>query len=274
MADGEEIPVYPMSSIDRAPVPRSALVAQLRALGLSATPVLVVHTAFRAVGPVEGGPLGLIAALREALSPDATLVLPSMSDDDDHPFDAATTPCASMGVVADTFWRQPGVVRSDNPASFAAIGPLASVITAPHPLAPPHGIDSPVGRACALGGSVLLLGVDHSANTTMHLAESMAGVPYRSRKFATVLRDGAPVSVPYEETDHCCENFQRVDAWLRERGLLMEGTVGYGAARLMRASDVVRVALGALRDDPCAFLHLRSSGCDECDEAWASIVSG
>ena len=131
----------------RPPIAWSAVVAQLRALGLSAAPVVVVHSSFRAVGPVEGGPLGLIAALRAALAPDATLVLPSMSDDDERPFDTASTPCSALGVVADTFWRQPGVVRSDNPASFAAVDPLASVITAPHPIAPPHGIDSPVGRA-------------------------------------------------------------------------------------------------------------------------------
>jgi len=248
-------------------------VAQLRALGLATVPVVVVHSSFRAVGPVEGGPLGLIMALRAALAPDATLVMPSMSDDDDHPFDAATTPCSAMGVVADTFWRQPGVSRSEHPASFAAIGPLSGVITAPHSLAPPHGIDSPVGRACALGGSVLLLGVDHSANTTMHLAESMAGVPYASRKECVVMRDGVPTRVAYEETDHCCENFQRVDAWLRGRGLLTEGTVGYGAARLARASDVVRVAVEALRDDAYAFLHARGGGCAECDEAWESVSS-
>lgn len=255
---------------DRTPTPQSVLVEQLRALGLATVPVVVVHTAFRAVGPVEGGPLGLIAALRAALAPDATLVMPAMSDDDEVPFDATATPAAAMGVIADTFWRQPGVLRSDNPAAFAAVGPLAAVITAPHPIAPPHGIDSPVGRACALGGSVLLLGIDHSSNTTMHLAESMAGVPYRARKECTVRRDGAVVRVAYEETDHCCERFNRVDAWLRERGLQREGTVGRGPARLARATDVVRLAVDALRDDPCAFLHPRGD-CDDCDEAWASI---
>ena len=181
--------------MSRAPVRPAALAAQLRALGLGDAPVVVVHSSLRAVGPVGDGPLGLLDALRAALDPAATLVLPSMSDDDDHPFDPAATPCAAMGVVADTFWRQPGVARSAHPASFAALGPLASVITAPHPLAPPHGLDSPVGRACALGGSVLLLGVDHSANTTLHLAECVAGVPYRDRKSCVVLRDAAWASV-------------------------------------------------------------------------------
>lgn len=256
---------------DREPVSQRTLVEQLRGLGLPAAPVVVVHTAFKAVGPVEGGPEGLIAALQTALGPEGTLVMPGMSDDDDHVFDAATTTCRAMGVVADTFRRLPGVLRSDNPASFSAIGPLARFITAPHPVAPPHGLDSPVGRVSALGGMVLLLGIDHSSNTTIHLAEVIAGVPYRSRKYCTVNQGGVPVRVEYDETDHCCENFGQMDAWLRRAGLQVEATVGHGPARLARASDIVRAAVDQLRVDPCVLLHPRGAGCHECDDAWASI---
>jgi aminoglycoside 3-N-acetyltransferase len=245
---------------------------QLRALGLEEGALVVVHSAFRALRPVEGGVDGLIAALREVVGAGGTVVMPSMSDDDDHPFDAHVTPCAGMGAVADRFWRLPGVLRSDHNAAFAAVGPLAAAITAPHPLAPPHGIDSPVGRACALGGFVLLLGVGHDANTTLHLAESLARVPYRARKHVTVLRDGVPTRVEYDETDHCCQGFARADEWLRARGLQREGVVGHGAARLVRAADLVRIAVDELARDPFVFLHARDAGCGECDLAWASVT--
>jgi aminoglycoside 3-N-acetyltransferase len=152
------------------------------------------------------------------------------------------------------------------------VGPLAAPIVAPHPLAPPHGIDSPVGRAAALGGFVLLLGVGHSENTTIHLAEAVASVPYRRRAHCTVMRGGEAVRVEYEEIDHCCANFARVDGWLRERRLQAEGGVGRGIARLVRAHDLVRVAVEHLRADPFAFLHARGSGCDECDDAWVSCA--
>jgi aminoglycoside 3-N-acetyltransferase len=247
------------------------LVAQLRALGLPAGATVVVHTSFKAVGPVAGGPEGLIAALTEVLGAVGTLVMPAMSDDDEVPFDVVSTPCRGMGVVADTFHRLPGVVRSDNPASFAARGPLARAIAAPHPLSPPHGSDSPVGRAAALGGLVLLLGVGHAEDTTLHLAEVLAGVPYRARKQATLLRDGRVVRVDYEESDHCCAGFARADEWLRARGLQREGTVGQATARLVRASDLLGVAVPVLLEDPFAFLHARGGGCAECDEAWASV---
>lgn len=54
-----------------------ALVEQLRALSVRPGGVLLVHTSYRAVRPVEGGPAGLIDALCAALTPGGTLVMPS-----------------------------------------------------------------------------------------------------------------------------------------------------------------------------------------------------
>jgi aminoglycoside 3-N-acetyltransferase len=87
-----------------------------------------------------------------------------------------------MGIVADTFWRLPGVLRSDSPHAFAARGAHAAAIAKEHPVDVPHGPDSPVGRVHDLGGDVLLLGVGHDSNTTIHLAENLAGVRYRRPK--------------------------------------------------------------------------------------------
>ncbi|HWU91449.1 MAG TPA: AAC(3) family N-acetyltransferase, partial [Kofleriaceae bacterium] len=107
------------------------LVEQLLTLGVRPGGVLLVHTAFTEVRPVEGGPLGLIAALREALGPGGTLVMPAMTDGETV-FDPASTPTAGMGITAELFWREPGVLRSPHPAgSFAAAGPLAERICAP-----------------------------------------------------------------------------------------------------------------------------------------------
>lgn len=239
----------------------------LRDAGVEPGDVLLVHTAFSKVAPVDGGPAGLIAALREALGPDGTLVMPSMTDEDDVPFDPATSSCRSLGVVADTFWRMDGVLRSDSPHAFAAIGPKAREILAPHPVDFPHGPDSPVGRVRELDGKVLLLGVGHTENTTIHLAEALAGVRYRRRAHATIRGRGR---VEFGEIDHCCERFSLVDEWIDERGLQRRGTVGRADARLVRSRDVVATVLPRLAADATVFLH--PTGVDaECDEARASL---
>lgn len=261
------------SQADRVPLSRDEVVAQLRALGVREGGVLLVHTSFRAVRPVEGGPRGLIEAIRAALGPDGTLVIPSWTGDDENPFDAAATPASEdLGVVADTFWRMPGVQRSSHAFAFAAAGPRAAEITSgPLPL-PPHIPGSPVGRVHDLDGQVLLLGVNHDADTTLHLAELMACVPYRQPKFITVMQDGRPVRIEYGENDHCAELFILADGWLRGRGLQSEARVGYADARLIRARDVVAVALEHLADDPFVFLHPSGAGCEECDAARGGVA--
>lgn len=243
------------------------LLAQLQALGVRPGGVLLVHTALSKVAATAES---LIAALLTAVGRAGTLVMPSMADDDDTPFDRTTTPCRAVGVVADTFWRLPNVLRSDSPHAFAAHGPLAARITAPHPVEIPHGLDSPPGRVYQLNGSVLLLGVGHDADTTIHVAENIAGVRYRQPKYATVLEDGQPRRYEYGETDHCCQRFRLLDAWLADRQ--RRGSVGRGEARLARSRDIVAAALVRLREDETVFLHAPGA-CGECDAARAGAAA-
>ena len=223
------------------------MVQNLATLGVQPGGVLLVHTALSRVGT---SPRELIEALRTILGPEGTLVMPSMADDDDVPFDRTRMPCRAVGVVADTFWRMPGVLRSDSPHAFAAIGPHAARITQPHPVDVPHGVDSPPGRVHELDGQVLLLGVGHDANTTVHVAENIAGVRYRQPKYATVLEDGRPKRYEYGETDHCCERFGLLDEWLGER----------------QRRGIVAAALARLQENETAFLHAPGA-CAECDLA-------
>jgi len=214
--------------------------------------------------------MGLISALQSALGPSGTLVMPSMSYDDDHLFDKAKSPCPEMGITAETFWRLPGVLRSDNNHAFAAVGPLAEQILTPHPIDIPHGLDSPVGRVYELDGQVLLLGVGQDANTTIHLGESMSEVRYGRDKHITILKEGKPICFEYREIDHCCQKFSLVDDWLDEHQLQKRGKAGNADARLMRSRDIVSVVMEHLKENETTFLHQKGVD-EECDDAWASL---
>jgi aminoglycoside N3'-acetyltransferase len=251
---------------------KAELVEQLRGLGVEPGQTLVVHSSYRALRPVEGGPAGVIDALLEAVGPAGTITMPSWTDSDTEPFDPERTSSLHLGVVTETFWRRPGVLRSGHLNAFAAKGRHAEeIVSGPLPL-PPHLRESPIGKVWELDGSVLLLGVGHDSNTTLHLAELLARVPYGVAKQVTVLEDGRLKRLEYRENDHCCARFERMDGWLRERGLQREGRVGGAEARLIRSRDVVQVALEQLSKDPTVFLHPRGSDCAECEEAWKSIA--
>jgi len=240
---------------------------QLRALGLPRGATVVVHTAFSTVRPIEGGPLGLIHALQATIGPEGTLVMPTMSAGD-APFDPATTPTLDMGIVAETFRSLPGVVRSTHPAaSFAARGPHAQAICAPQPLVPLHGPDSPPGRVWSLDGFVLLLGVGHDANTTIHVAEVLENVPYWQAHPCVVRVNGQPATVRLPETDHCCAGFERV----RPECPGHTSRVGQAHATLMRSRTVVTTARALLTHDPLAFLCPATKRCPDCDAARANI---
>lgn len=255
------------------PVSLDTLVGQLLDLGVEPGGVLLVHTSFRAIRPVEGGPQGVVEALTRALGPDGTLVMPSWPDDGLTPFDpAATEVAADLGVVARTFWRLPGTQRSRHIQAFAARGPRASeILRDPLPL-PPHIPASPVGRVRDLDGQVLLLGVDHDADTTIHLAELEAEVPYGIPARCLAEVDGGHRVVEYRENDHCCARFRLVGDWLREVGEQREGPVGYGTARLARSRIIVDQVTDRLARDPLLFLHPPGE-CEECDEALRSLDS-
>ena len=106
--------------------------------------------------------------------------MPAWPADDKAPYQPSSTPASpDLGIVADTFWRQPGVVRSKHVNAFAAVGPHADDVNVDVFPLPPHIPESPIGRVHDLDGQVLLLGVGHDANTTLHLAEVIANVPYR-----------------------------------------------------------------------------------------------
>ena len=252
-------------------VSRSQLEQQLRDLGVKPGGVLLVHTAFSKVKPVEDGPVGLIAALRVALGPEGTLVMPSMTDDYSRTFEPKNTTCLSMSAVADIFWRLPGALRSGQPLGFAALGPKAAEITAPYPIEPPHGLHTPVGRVWELDGQVLLLGVGHEADTTIHLAENIVGVRYRGTIPLAVLKDGRPTVIRCRQVSHCLAKFSLADRWLDEWGLQRRGVVGHAEARLARSRDIVEVVSPQLRDNETIFLH--EKGVDvECDEARDSLL--
>jgi aminoglycoside 3-N-acetyltransferase len=175
-------------------VTRPSLAAELRSLGLGSGDVLLVHSSLSALGFVNGGALAVVQALQEVIGPDGTLLVPTHAGDHSDPaewrnppvpeewwdeirrtmppFDPAVSTTRAMGAVADCVRTFPGARRSAHPqTSFAAIGPQAAFLTDGHELGDALGETSPLARLYDLDGWVLLLGVGHANNTSLHLAE-------------------------------------------------------------------------------------------------------
>ncbi|MCJ8009809.1 AAC(3) family N-acetyltransferase [Lederbergia wuyishanensis] len=249
---------------------KEQLIDDFKKIGIKEGMVLVVHTSLRNIGCIQGGPEVMIESLLEVLGEEGTLVMPSMTSGDEL-FDPKTTPTDGMGIVAETFWRKPGVLRSVHPNSaFAAYGKHAHEIVAEHPIDQPEGIKSPIGKVFQLDGRILLLGVSHDSNTMIHLAESLNEVPYRT--YSTVLssNNGKVEKLEVPIINHCCQNFNKMESLLKEEDYLTIQKIGKCICQFMKASDVIELASVQLKKNP--FYFLCEDDCEECTEAREYVI--
>jgi aminoglycoside 3-N-acetyltransferase len=243
----------------KGPVTVETLSRDLRALGVRPGMVLIVHSSLSSMGWVCGGPVAVILALQKVLRSYGTLVMPAHSGDLSDPslwenppvpkswwdpirksmpaYDPELTPSRGMGAVVECFRKLRSVVRSSHPqVSFAAWGEHALKVVEDHSLEFGLGERSPLARIYELEGWVLLLGVDHRSNTSMHLGENRA--EFHGKR---VVSTGAPVKVGshrrwkrFRDYNYHSDDFEHVgkDFEREYKDHILRGAVGYTKAQL------------------------------------------
>ena len=251
--------------------------ADLAHLGIRPGTRVVVHSSFRAVGPVQGGPAALVQALVDVVGPDGLVVAPTFTYDTPR-FDPATTP-GRTGAISEALRARADAVRSLLPFySVAAFGAGAERLCAGHEHLPATGLGSPLDRLAGGGGEVLLLGVGHIANTTGHVGEFHADAPYLDIPFdpdwpvaAEVDRpEGGVLRVSYDRFPGCSRAFGVLEAPLRARDAIRDGSIGRAIAQLVSGAAVVEETAKLVRADPAALL-CADAGCYRCSRARARI---
>lgn len=256
-----------VDAVDR-PATVSSLVADLSRLGIGSGDVVIVHSSLRSIGWVAGGAQAVVEALLTAVGPTGTIVMPTQSGQlsdpaqwEDPPvpaawhdtiraempaFDPHLTPTRSMGAIIDCFRSHSASIRSAHPTvSFAANGHDAQTIIDDHPLAPGLGDGSPLTRLYDLNASVLLIGVGHGNNTSLHLAEhraSWAGKGQRSEG-APVLVDGERRWAQWEDLDIDEGDFDTIGSAFASAGQQQTGLVGMASSHLMSQRALVDFAV-------------------------------
>ena len=241
---------------------KNEIVTQLANLGLEPGSSVLVHSSLSSLGHVEGGADAVIDALLDAVGPGGTVIAPTLTgtetDGPDHPptFDPARTPCWT-GVIPETLRQRPDAIRSIHPThSVTATGAQASDLTRDHirSITPCDDL-SPYGKLAGTeNGVILLLGVDHRANTTLHHVEALAGVDYHMQGAltrATLILDGRQIQRHYLLHDWGTPRaFNVIDPVLSERGIQRVGRVGSATVRLIQARPMVQTVLQMLRANP------------------------
>jgi aminoglycoside 3-N-acetyltransferase len=160
-------------------------------LGLTHTPV-IAHASLSAFGDVVGGAETLLRATLDSVW---SLVMPTFTyrtmiapadgpphngmvyrgdtdvDTQVEAFTSAMPADTLMGAVSEALRRHPRAKRSSHPIlSFAGVN--AGAFLGAQSIAEPFGV---IGALAEADGWILLLGTDHTTNTSIHFAERLSG---------------------------------------------------------------------------------------------------
>jgi aminoglycoside N3'-acetyltransferase len=247
------------------------LEGSLGSLGITRGARLVVHSSLSSFGHFEGGAPALCRALQSQVTPEGLIMMTAFTYGR-APFDPARSPTLD-GAVAEAFRQRPGVRRSTHPThSVTAWGDEAAPAVAGHEDMSPFAAGSPLHRLAQHGGRVLLMGVDHQANSLLHVAQCLAAAPYvdRFRDSPVLERDGSVRQVRARRAG-CSRGFGAAAEPLDAAALEAGAQVGLSRLRLFRGDRLLEAATRIFKADPAALLCADPS-CGSCAEARAMCL--
>ncbi len=259
------------------------LAAALRELEIDIGAPVIAHVSLSAFSEVSGGAETVVGAMLttfNALMMPAftyqTMLVPEVGPADNGltygsgternalaEFYRPNLPVHPMvGTVAEALRRHPKSHRSTHPIlSFSGtnVDPILGTQSMAEPLAP-------IGALAQAGGWVLLLGVDHAANTSIHYAEWLAG---RKQFVRWALTPGGVVECP--GFPGCSFGFQAVATHLG--ALTHWARVGGAEIQALPLTGMIDVVRGMIQADPLALLCEREN-CERCQAVRNEVRGG
>ncbi len=226
--------------------------------------VISLHSSFKSLGEVDGGPEMVISTFLEA---GCTLLVPTHSWDYLAPPTVMHRPIrnawnystswsyknlkpftpqslvidSDMGILAKTILALPDAIRGDNPlCSFTSIGPLSkSLIQAQRPM----DVTAPMRELISNGGVVLCIGVDLTKVTLLHYIEQYCGRKPFLRWAHSSDNDIIPVQV-----GGCSEGFNQL--YQSVSNCLTTSRLGNAHSLLFKAEEMLHLASDAINERP------------------------
>lgn len=251
------------------------IISALRSLELDPGWPVIAHASLSAFGEVRGGASFLLGALLGTVN---TLVMPTFtyrtmvtpevgppnngleygsgqySNQTAMIFQRNMPADRLMGTIPETLRRHPQAQRSLHPIlSFSGINaiPYLKAQTYAEPLAP-------IRKLVEAGGWVLLLGVDHTTNTSIHYGELLAGRKRFVRWALTLHGIRECPAFP-----GCSAGFQTIAPHLEP--VTRSVKIGSALVQAVPVGDVVETARSMVVGDPLALLCERSY-CERCTD--------
>ena len=248
----------------------------LQSLQIEKRQPVLLHASMSAFGQVNGGVETVVGALLSlydiVLAPAftfKTMIIPESGPDENaiqygsgrdrnkmaEFFQADMPADRLMGVIAETIRCRPNAGRSTHPIlSFTGINAdsILSLQTLENPLGPVQGIYDQ-------NGWVLLMGVDHTVNTSLHYAERLAG----RRQFVRWALTGKGV-VQCPGFPGCSNGFQAVHPYLEAFSRSVQS--GSAVIQAVPMPALIDTTVNLIRQIP-EFLLCSREDCERCASA-------
>ncbi len=250
------------------------LVLGLRDLRLGNAPV-IVHSSLKSLGQVRGGAEAVVSALAAVFSSVMvptftyqTMLTPLTGPEDNairygsgqsqnqlaEFFTPGMPAHALMGIIPETLRKHPLARRSTHPIlSFAGLN--AGTFLRSQWLGDPL---APLGLLEKQDGWVVLLGVDHTVNTSIHYAEKLAG---RRQFIRWALTPRGVVECP--AFPGCSAGFQDVAPELEKYTRRVQ--LGAAQVHALPLTMLFKVVISRIKKDPLAML-CQQEDCERCGE--------
>jgi aminoglycoside 3-N-acetyltransferase len=256
------------------------LVRGLEGLGVRPSGVLIAHVSPRFDARVVGGAESVVGALRAAshslITPTFTLrcmLIPPVGPPDngmDYSLGQIRNEGAEffvpdlpvdpdLGSLPEAVRTLPESHRTSHPLLSFAGWNCADVLGSPFPGNPLE----PIAWLAQQDADVLLLGVDHTVNVSLHHAEAQAG---RKRFTRWALTTDGVIECP--QMPGCPRGFQAIGP--RLVGISRFAMIGGTEALLIPLRDLLHTAVNWIRQDPRALL-CDHEGCLPCAAVRASV---
>ncbi|HVM72220.1 MAG TPA: AAC(3) family N-acetyltransferase [Anaerolineales bacterium] len=256
------------------------LLLGLRELHLGEAPV-IVHSSLKSLGQVEGGAQTVVNALAGVFT---SLLVPTFT------YKTMLTPLTGpehnavtygsgeahnrmaefftprmpadpmMGIIPETLRKQPQAARSSHPIqSFAGIN--ATALLNAQTMTDPLG---PLGALERAGGWAVLLGVNHTVNTSIHYAEKLAG---RRQFLRWALTPKGVVECPGFPGDSA--GFEAIAPDMEKYTRTVQ--IGAAAVQAMPLAMLFKAVITRIKKDPLALL-CQQADCERCGEIRRSVL--
>ncbi len=255
--------------------------AGFRKLDIPQNVPVIVHASLSKIGEIRGGSETVLGALlanyQSIMMPSftfKTMIIPEAGPENNGiqygngknlnqmaEFYLDTMPADKlMGILPETLRQHPQAIRSVHPIlSFVGIGVEEAIET--QTLEEPF---APILHIKEQEGWVILIGVDHTVNTSIHAAEILSG-----RK--TFTRWALTTRGVYECPNYpgCSDGFNQIQTMIN--GVSQTAQIGNAVIHAIPLRTLVNTVINAIHEDPLALL-CENPDCERCSAVRTSLL--